>query len=88
MKKMEDDDEEIIHESMENAYIILTKKLTFNDLFDYNGCYLPYNPRKKITEEVFDDLIDYFCELEEYEKCAELKKVKESKNYSKNFINL
>jgi len=57
-------------------------------LLDYNGCSLPFNPKKNIDNKVIDKIIDYFCELEEYEKCGELKKLKESKKYKKNFINL
>ena len=38
-----------------------------------------FRQKKKINNKVFDTLIDYFCNLEEYEKCAELKKIKESK---------
>ena len=64
---------------MSNAYILITNKLNFEDLFEYNGCSLPFPPEKKINNKVFDILIDYFCSLEEYEKCAELKKIKESK---------
>ena len=82
------DDEDLYHESMQNAYILITNKLTFNDLFEYNGCSLPFPPKKKINNKVFDNLIDYFCTLEEYEKCAELKKIKESKKYKKNILNL
>ena len=88
MSKIQKDDEELYHESMQNAYVIITNKLNFEDLFDYNGCMLPYHPKKTIDNSVFDDLIDYFCTLEEYEKCGELKKLKESKKYRKNFINL
>ena len=79
---------EIIHESMTNSYMIITNQLTFEDLLDYNGCSLPFNPKKRIDNEVIDKIIDYFCELEEYEKCGELKKLKDSKKYKKNFINL
>lgn len=88
MSKIQKDDEELYHESMQNAYVIITNKLNFEDLFDYNGCMLPYHPKKTIDNDVFDNLIDYFCILEQYEKCAELKKLKESKKYKKNFINL
>ena len=88
MDKLEKDEEALFHESMQNAYIILTNKLSFSELFEYNGCYLPHHPKKNIDDEVFDDLISYFCELEEYEKCEELKNIKESKKYNKNFINL
>jgi len=88
MDRLKKDDEEMVHESMKNAYLIITNQLDFNELFEYNGCVLPYHPKKKIDDSVFDELIDYFCTLEEYEKCGELKKVKENKEYNKNFINL
>ena len=81
-------DEFIVDDSMQNAYLLITNKLTFNELFDYNGCSLPYHPKKKIDDDVIDEIIDYFCTKEEYEKCGELKKIKESKKYNKNFINL
>ena len=81
-------DEDLIEQSMKNAYLLITNKLSFNELFDYNGCSLPYHPKKNINNDVFNELIDYFCSKEEYEKCAELKKIKESKKYNKNFINL
>jgi len=85
---LEKDEEDMIEESMQNAYLLITKQLSFNDLFEYNGCMLPYHPKKKIDDGVFKELIEYFCMLEEYEKCAELKKTRESKKYNKNFINL
>ena len=88
MDRIEKDEEQMLHESMQNAYLLITKQLTFNDLFEYNGCMLPYHPKKRIDNEVIDKIIDYFCELEEYEKCGELKKLKDSKKYKKNFINL
>ena len=81
-------DEFIVDDSMQNAYLLITNKLTFNELFDYNGCSLPYHPKKKIDDDVIDEIIDYFCTKEEYVKCGELKKIKESKKYNKNFINL
>lgn len=88
MNDAEKDVEDIIHESMTNSYMIITNKLTFEDLLDYNGCSLPFDPKKDIDNDVIDKIIDYFCILEEYEKCGELKKLKESKKYKKNFINL
>jgi len=79
MSKEDDNSERLYHESMQNAYILITKKLSFDDLIEYNGCALPFPPKKKVDNKVFDNLIEYFCTLEEYEKCAELKKIKESK---------
>ena len=88
MKRLEEDHEEILYESMINSYMIITNKLSFDELLEYNGCSLPFNPKKNINNDVIDKIIDYFCTLEEYEKCGELKKLKESKKYKKNFINL
>ena len=88
MKELQDDPESILHESMINSYMIITNQLSFDELLDYNGCALPFNPKKNIDNEVIDKIIDYFCTLEEYERFGELKKLKESKKYKKNFINL
>ena len=88
MKELEENPESLLYESMTNSYMIITDKLSFNELLDYNGCSLPFNPKKDIDNDVIDKIIDYFCMLEEYEKCGELKKLKESKKYKKNFINL
>ena len=70
MDRLEQDNEAMVHESMQNAYLLITKQLTFNDLFEYNGCVLPYHPKKNIDDDVINELIDYFCTLEEYEKCS------------------
>ena len=83
MKRLEEDHEEILYESMINSYMIITNKLSFDELLEYNGCSLPFNPKKDINNTVIDKIIDYFCTLEEYEKCGELKKLKESKEYKK-----
>tara|TARA_R110002020_G_scaffold13584_7_gene48793 strand:- start:2946 stop:3212 length:267 start_codon:yes stop_codon:yes gene_type:complete len=78
-EKLELDEEEMYREAMTNAYLLITNKLTFDELFEYNGCYLPYNPKTdNISNSILEDLIDYFCELEEYEKCSEIKKIKDS----------
>ena len=88
MDELEEDSESVLYESMVNSYMIITDQLSFDELLEYNGCPLPFNPKKDIDNDVIDKIIDYFCTLEEYEKCGELKKLKESKKYKKNFINL
>lgn len=68
-----------------NAYYILTNKLTVDELIEYNGCVLPFEPNsieKEIEEEVYNDIINYFVGKEEYEKCEEIKKIKD-KIYNK-----
>ena len=88
MDELEEDSESVLYESMVNSYMIITDQLSFDELLEYNGCSLPFNPKKNIDNEVIDKIIDYFCILEEYEKCGELKILKESKKYKKNFLNL
>ena len=38
--------------------------------------------------DMIDKLIDYYIDLEEYEKCGELKKAKKNSRLKKKFINL
>ena len=82
------DDEDMYIESMQNAYLIITDKLTFEELVEYNGCALPFNPKEGITVGIISEIIDYFISTEEYEKCSELKIALETREYEKNFINL
>ena len=74
-------DIEILDVSMNNAYRILTKKSTFDQLLpsddEEDGFWMPYRNFKNPLEEEIDGVIDYFIETEEYEKCAELTKIKE-----------
>ena len=74
-------DIEILDVSMNNAYRILTKKSTFDQLFpsddEEDGFWMPYRNFKNPSKEEIDNVIDYFIETEEYEKCAELTKIKE-----------
>ena len=74
------DDNVIIDKAMKNAYLVVTGKITFEDLLNADLNYLPYNPNQNTIEKsVYDVLIDYYCDIEEYEKCAEIKKAKEEK---------
>ena len=72
-------DHEILAEAMNYAYLIVTQKATFEDLVDKEDeIMLPYNILEE--EDVnFEMLIEYFEQEEEYEKCADLMKIKESK---------
>ena len=78
------EDLEYYNQSMENAYLIITKQKTLDDIYfeleneDYEEFYLPFDPiqhdgRDSATIEL---LISHFEELEEYEKCSELQKLK------------
>ena len=79
------EDLEMYEEAMENAYLIITKKLTLDDIyikFEEDGIlnkfYLPFNPMQEDgrSTDVIDMVIEYYTGTEEYEKCAELVKIK------------
>ena len=72
----------IVEQAFENSYQILTKKSTFEDLLDKKMEYgvkaiMIYNPEEDPDEDVYDDIIYYYVDLEEYEKCAELLSIKQ-----------
>jgi|TARA_R100000781_G_C4069058_1_gene123834 hypothetical protein len=71
----------IVEQAFENSYMVLTKKASFEDLLDVNDKYglkaiMIYNPSDEPDEDVYNDTIYYYEDLEEYEKCAELLKIK------------
>jgi|TARA_R100001530_G_C4302929_1_gene150982 hypothetical protein len=73
----------LIEQSMDNAYLILTKRRTIDQLIDERGdetgIWLP--SKQEDQKDVIDVVLDHYIEREEYEKCAELveAKKKESK---------
>jgi len=80
----------MIDRAYENSYKLITKKSTFEDLMEAKSVYdskdksiefrsiLIYDPSEGWDDIHLEDLIDYFEETEEYEKCAELKKILDS----------
>jgi hypothetical protein len=66
---------EILDEAYRNAYAIVTGKMTVRDLLNKSPdmIFLPFDPSTPETFAlVVDDIIKYFEDTEEYEKCAEL----------------
>ena len=71
-------------ESMKNAFLIVTRRKTVSDIYeqleegDDIEFYLPFNPMESDGRDVptIELLLEYFEEMEEYEKCAELVKIK------------
>lgn len=71
---------EILDEAYRNAYKIATGRMTVRDLLEKSDdmIFLPFDPSAPETfTMVVDDIIQYFSDTEEYEKCAELVKVKD-----------
>ena len=77
-------EEEIIYNSMICTYMILTQQSTFEELFesgeDFGVMFRPEDVDKikgPIALNLIEFLIDYFVELEDYEKCQDLVDSKE-----------
>ena len=83
-----DFDEKLERSAFENTYKILTGVVTLNKLLDrdsmqngsidqHNTTATLINPRKKgLDVDMIDNMITYYTESEEYEKCAKLVKLK------------
>ena len=70
----------MIQKAFENSYKVVTKKLTFDELTNIKSTFgqkaiLIYDPTEGWDNEVLENMIAYFEDEEEYEKCAELKKI-------------
>ena len=78
------EDMELYEQAMRNAYQIITKRKTLDDIYydleegRIDKLPLPFDPIKEDgrSEDVIDVVIEYFTSTEEYEKCAELVKIK------------
>ena len=72
---------EILDEAYRNAYAIAVGKMTVRELLDKadDMIFLPFDPSAPETFAlIVDDIIQYFEDNEEYEKCADLVKAKRS----------
>jgi len=74
-KQEGEEDEELLHAAISNTYEYLVSDLEREDL--PAGTWMLRRPRRVAT---IDQLIEYFTETEEYEKCAELVKIKHTIN--------
>ncbi len=73
--KQQREDEELLHAAISNTYEYLTGDINREDL--PAGTWMLRRPRRVST---INQLIDYFTDTEEYEKCAELVKIKQDIN--------
>ena len=69
------DEDELLQAAISNTYEYLISDLDVQEL--PAGTWMLKQPRRVAT---IDQLIDYFTETEEYEKCAELVKIKQTIN--------
>ena len=79
------EDLEMYEQAMENAYALITKKKTLDDIYldleeeEYETFFLPFDPMTENgrTEDIIDMVMEYYITSEDYEKCGELLKIKE-----------
>jgi hypothetical protein len=73
-----EEEAEILNAAYENTYLIVTKQVTIEEMLRESletgdFLFLPFDPSNPDTIElILDDVIAYFEDCEEYEKCAEL----------------
>ena len=78
------EDLEMYEKAMENAYNIITKRKTLDDIYysleenDFDEFFLPFDPivEDGRSADIIDMVVEYFIRLEDYEKCAELTNIK------------
>ncbi len=73
---------EMIDIAYNNAFKFVTKRATIEELMiqEEDILFLPFDPEVPETVEmIMEDMINYFEDNEEYEKCSELVKIKNGK---------
>ena len=69
---------EFIEIGINNSYLIMTGKLTVEELIEYKSdSIIFFTSPENYTSEDIDEMIEYFEIIEEYEKCGELVKLKD-----------
>ena len=90
-QKNYEEDLALYETAMRNAYSIITKERTLDDIYydleegKIDTLPLPFDPiyEDGRSEDVIDVVIEYFTSTEEYEKCAKLVKIKKACKDSK-----
>ena len=74
---------EMIDAAYNNAFKFVTKRATITELMaeQEDILFLPFDPDVPETVDmILDDMITYFEDGEEYEKCSELAQIKKERN--------
>lgn len=74
-------EQEIMIAAIENSYLMLTGKISLKDIITLDEhmeiAITAYDPEEGPTEVQLDTIIKHFEGTEEYEKCAEIKAIKD-----------
>lgn len=64
----------IMDKAFRNSFLIVTKKKTFEEVMESkDGALLAHNPDDGITDFELENMMTYFIEEEEYEKCSKIR---------------
>ena len=72
--------DKLYEQCMMNSYLLLTSKCSFSDLLSSESPWFTFESVDDFIEnrnKYIDETIKYFEEVEEYEKCNELLKIKD-----------
>ena len=73
----------MIEECMRNTYAVLTNKCIIEDILEDEPTSMFYGNPFNITHEDIDEMVNFFENTEEYEKCGELVEVKKYVDFDK-----
>tara|TARA_R100000322_G_scaffold161911_1_gene124214 strand:+ start:799 stop:1173 length:375 start_codon:yes stop_codon:yes gene_type:complete len=67
-------EQELLKRAFTNSFQILTKRKTMNEIVkDTGGLLMSHDPFKKLKGSDLANMLDFFIEEEDYEKCAEVR---------------
>jgi hypothetical protein len=66
-------DKEILHIAMRNSYKVLFENAPEEEIIESDDYYFAHNPFAPYSKEFILNMLDYFIEEEEYEKCINIK---------------
>tara|TARA_B100000902_G_C27142225_1_gene829291 strand:- start:158 stop:457 length:300 start_codon:yes stop_codon:yes gene_type:complete len=72
-------EEYLVNEAFNNSFLVITKRDNFENLLasasTKERAIMAHNPTEEPDVETLENMMYYFEDLEEYEKCAEIKKI-------------
>ena len=72
----------MMEECIRNTYEVLTMKQSVEDIIDSEPKSIFYGNPFDITNEDIDEMIEFFENTEEYEKCSELLELKKARKFA------
>ena len=70
----------IVKVAFNNSFNVITKRKTFEEIVngkneDSSSAIMAHDPEEKMSIQSLENIIKYFLQTEEYEKCAEIRDI-------------